>query len=249
MKVILLTIISFLTYQLSISQTEKLIHGRVFSNNYPLNKVEVINKTAKTSTTTNYLGEFSIEVQAKDSLLFFAKDYFFTRLKLTQENIDQNNLVVNMSAKAFELNEVVVTNIKFDPVHTSQRDIDGIKFAKDNNSLQKYTGVYDGTIANGMDFGRMGKGLFNLFKKDNKDELKKKTSETVFKKLVAASIPRDFFTKELKLKPEEVDLFIDFCDADPRSAKLIENNNILTTMDFLYAKNEMFKKAKSEVQN
>jgi hypothetical protein len=248
MKVILLTIISFLTYQLSISQTEKLIHGRVFSNNYPLNKVEVINKTAKTSTTTNYLGEFSISVKAKDSLLFFVKDYFFTRLKLSQENIDQNNLVVNMNIMAEELNEVVVTNIKFDAVHSSQNDIDKIKFAKDNQSLQKYTGVYDGTITNGMDFVRMGTGLLNLFKKD-KDELKNKTSETVFKKLIAASIPRDFFTKDLKLKPEEVDLFIEFCDADPRSAKLIENNNILTTMDFLYAKNEMFKELKLEPQN
>lgn len=248
MKVIILTIISILTYQLSISQTEKIIHGRVFSNNYPLNKVEVINKTAKTSTTTNYLGEFSIAVQAKDSLLFFAKDYFFTRLKLTPENIDQNNLVVNMTIKAYELNEVVVTNMKFDKINTSQKDIDQIKFTKDNQSLQKYTGVYDGTISNGMDFARMGTGLINLFKKD-KDELKKKTSETVFKKLIAASIPRNFFTNDLKLKPEEVDLFIEFCDADPRSAKLIENNNILTTMDFLYAKNEMFKKVKTEPQN
>ena len=30
---------------------------------------------------------------------------------------------------------------------------------------------------------------------------------------------------------------------------IIENNNILTTMDFLYAKNEMFKKAKLEPLN
>jgi len=248
MKVKLLTIISFLTYQFSFSQTEKLLHGRVFSNNYPLDKVEVINKTAKTSTITNKMGEFSIVVQTKDSLLFFAKDYFFTRLKISQENIDQNNITVNMNIKADELNEVVVTNIKFDKISSSQQDIDDIKFAKDNKSLQKYTGVYDGTIANGMDFTRMGIGLINLFKKD-KEEVKKKTEETVFKKLIAASIPRDYFTKDLKLKPEEVDLFIEFCDADSRSAKLIENNNILTTMDYLYAKNEMFKKLKTESEN
>jgi len=59
MKVKLLTTISFLTYQLSISQTEKLLHGKVISNNTPLDKVEVINKTAKTSTRTNERGEFS----------------------------------------------------------------------------------------------------------------------------------------------------------------------------------------------
>jgi hypothetical protein len=248
MKVKLLTTISLFTYQLSISQTEKLLHGKVLSNNNPLNKVEVINKTAKTSTRTNDLGGFSILVQPNDSLLFFSKDYFFTRLKVTPQVIQQDNLTVNMTIKAEELNEVVVTAIKFDKVSTSQKNIDTIKLTKDSQSLQKYTGVYDGTITNGADFIRMGTGLINLFKKD-KEELKKKTEETNFKKLITASIPRNFFTKDLKLKPEEVDLFIEFCDADPRSAKLIENNNILTTMDFLYAKNEMFKKEKTELKN
>ncbi|WP_409415408.1 hypothetical protein [Flavobacterium sp. PS2] len=241
MKVKLLTTISLLTYQLSISQTEKLLHGKVFSNNNPLKEVEVINKTAKTSTRTNALGEFSIPVKVKDSLLFFSKDYFFTRLKITQANIDKNNIIVNMAIKAEELDEVVVTTMKFNPVKISQKDLDNVKLYKEAGSLQKYTGVYDGTIPNGMDFTRMGTGLLNLFKKD-KEELKKKTSETDFKKLIAKSIPSDFFTKDLKLKPEEKDLFIEFCDADPRSKNLLENNNVLATMDFLYAKNEMFKK-------
>ncbi|QSB26998.1 hypothetical protein [Flavobacterium sp. CLA17] len=248
MKVKLLTTISFFTYQLSISQTEKLVHGKVISNNNPLNKVEVINKTAKTSTRTNDLGEFSILVRAKDSLLFFSKDYFFKRLKLTQEEIDQNNILVNMIIKPEELDEVVVTAIKFDKIKISQHDIDTIKFTKDVGSLQKYTGVYNGTITNGMDFTRIGTGLLNLFKND-KEELKKKTSQTDFKKLIAASIPSDFFTRDLKLKPEEKELFIEFCDADPRSKTILEHNNVLTTMDFLYAKNEMFKKLKTETKN
>ena len=59
-------------------------------------------------------------------------------------------------------------------------------------------------------------------------------------------IYRRFF---FKLRPEEKELFIEFCDADPRSKTILEHNNVLTTMDFLYAKNEMFKKLKSETKN
>jgi hypothetical protein len=248
MKVKLLTTISFFTYQLSISQTEKLLHGKVVSNNNPLNKVEIINKTSKTSTKTNDLGEFSIPVNVKDSLLFFTKNYFFTRLKVTQENIDQNNIRINMIIKPEELDEVVITNIKLAPIKLSQQDIDEIKLSKSSRSLQKYTGVYDGTIANGIDFIRLGTGLFNLFKKE-KEEPKKRTREIDFKKLVATSIPLDFFIKDLKLKPEEKDLFLEFCDADPRSKILLEHSNILTTMDFLYTKNEEFQKLKTEIKN
>jgi hypothetical protein len=89
MKVKILTTISFFTYQLSVSQTEKLLQGKVISNSAPLSKVEVINKTAQTSTRTNELGEFSILAKEQDSLLFFSKDYLFARLKLTPKDLEK----------------------------------------------------------------------------------------------------------------------------------------------------------------
>ena len=153
MKVKLLTTISFFTYQLSISQTEKILNGKVLSQNRPLHKVEVINKTAKTSTTTNENGEFSILVSVKDSVLFFSKDYFFKRLKISQENIDQNNIIVNMVLKPEELNEVVITNIKFPKVGPADENSTIIP----KPGLQSYTGVYNGTINNGMNFMAIGK--------------------------------------------------------------------------------------------
>src|SRR5688572_16493170 len=97
MKVKLLTTISFFTYQLSISQTEKLLNGKVYSQNILLKNVEVINKTAKTSTRTNELGEFSILAKEHDSLLFFSKDYLFTRLKLTLKDLEKSYFIVEMN--------------------------------------------------------------------------------------------------------------------------------------------------------
>ncbi|PIF32501.1 hypothetical protein CLU81_3045 [Flavobacterium sp. 9] len=241
MKVKLLTTISFLTYQLSISQTEKLLHGKVVSQNNPLKNVEVINKTAKTSTRTNELGEFSILVNVKDSLIFFSKDYFFKRLKVSSESIDQNNITVNMIVKPEELDEVIITNIKFPHV--------GV--ANENSTIVPMgpvsTGVYNGSIANGMDFI----AIFNLFRKkskrDKKDQFKFK--ELDFKKLAEATVPLDFFTNSLKLNPDEKDLFLQFCDADPHAKILVQQKNLLYTMDFLYAKNTEFQKLKSEPKN
>ncbi|MEO8239715.1 MAG: hypothetical protein ABI576_16545 [Flavobacterium sp.] len=248
MRVKLLTTISFFTYQLSISQSEKLLHGKVLSQNSVLKGVEVINKTAKTSTTTNDLGEFSISVNVKDSLLFFAKDYFFSRLSVSKENMETNNLVINMILKPEELQEVVITKIKFEKIKTSQQDINEIKLTKQNRSLRRYTGVYDGTITNGMDFIAIGKKIFNLLKKD-KEESKKKIPQIDFKILISTTVPDTFFTTDLKLKPNEKGLFIEFCDTDPKSKLLLEHQNILATMDFLYIKNEEFKKLKTEVKN
>jgi hypothetical protein len=246
MKVKLLTTISLLTYQIGFSQTEKLLNGKVTSQNYTLKDVEVINKTAKTSTKTNALGEFSILVRAEDSLIFFKQDYFFTRLKVSQENIRKNNISVDLVSKPEELNEVVITTIKLPHIGATVKSSNEIALEKNTSSLQKHTGVYNGTITNGMDFIAMGNGLLSLFKSKEDKKSKNKTPELDFKKLINTTCPSDFFAKDLKLNPEEKELFLEFCDADPRSKTLIENKNILSTMDFLYAKNEEFKKLQKE---
>lgn len=248
MKVKLLTTISFFTYQLSISQTDKLLHGKVLSNKKPLNKVEVINKTAKMSTRTNELGDFSILVNVKDSLIFYSKDYLFARLKITEKELEINDLIVYMIPKAEELNEVIVMQT-LKPVFLSKEDIKEIKLnahkSKEGLKISGYHEVKNGPLD--TDFIRLGKQVHNLFKKE---KISKAESPKInFKKLVTTSIPDDFFTKDLKLKTYEKELFLDFCDADPRSINLLNHSNILSTMEFLTLKNEEFQKLKTEVKN
>lgn len=248
MKVKLLTTISFFTYQLSFAQTEKLLHGKVVSQDKPLAKVEVINKTSKISTTTNDFGEFSLSVNIKDSLIFFSKDYFFKRIKVSPQHIDQNNLVINMLIKPLELNEVVVSKTKLEPVRLSKEDIRQIKLhSHEARKGLEIAGYKDGTITNGIDFILLGKKLYYLLAKEK--EIKPQSPPLDFKKFIQTAVAADFFTKSLKLKPEEKDLFIEFCDADLRSITLLEHPNILRTMDFLYAKNEEFKAQKMAIEN
>ncbi|MFH6965626.1 hypothetical protein [Flavobacterium sp. FlaQc-28] len=233
MKLKLLTTISFFTYQLSIAQTEKVLHGKVLSQNLALKDVEVINKTAQTSTRTNELGEFSILVKMQDSLIFYSKDYLFTRLKITTKDIENNNLLVNMILKPEELNEVIINKVEFDKVKISADDVADVLISKNNKDLFWNTGVSDNSIREALRVSFPLKGK------------QKKTLEVAddrFKKLVITTCPSDFFLKNLKIKPEEKELFIDFCDSDPKSKTLLENPNVLAVMDFLYTKNEEFKK-------
>lgn len=248
MRVKLLTTISLFTYQLSVSQTEKLLHGKVVAQDLPLKNVEVINKTAKISTRTNESGEFSISVNIKDSLLFFSKDFLFTRLKVTAENIQSNGFTVNMIAKPEELKEVVVLNKEAKTVWLTKEEIEQIKLnAHKSKEGLKIAGYKEAIMPLGTDFIYLGKQIRNLFKKE--ETPKKESPKIGLNQLVKSTLPPDFFTKDLKLKPEETALFIEFCEADPKSNTLLENPNILATMDFLYAKNEEFKKLKNEIKN
>lgn len=241
MKAKLLTTISFFTYQLSISQTEKLLHGKVISQEIVLKNVEVINKTAQTSTRTNELGEFSILVKEKDSLLFFSKYYLFTRLKLAPKDLEKNYLIVEMNPIAEELENVTVsrsvfTKTELKKIANDREAINEIIIGKKNDDLiQRYLNINDGRIKNGVDFS------YPIFDKPKK---KIEPRDDRFKKLIIASCPPDFFLKNLKIKPEEKEIFIKFCENDPKSKTILEHPNVLALMDFLYAKNEEFKTLK-----
>ncbi|PBI93664.1 hypothetical protein BSF41_07470 [Flavobacterium sp. ACN2] len=240
MKVKLLTTISFLTYQLSISQTEKLLNGKVVSQENALQNVEVINKTAKTSTRTNEFGEFSILVKEQDSILFFSNNYLFTRLKLTAKDLEKNYLIVEMTPKAEELENVTVSRSVFNKaeikkIANDKEEINKIIIRKKFDEVTSKVTVYDGRIKNGLDFS------YPIFDKPKK---KIEPRDDRFKKLVIATCPPDFFMKNLKIKPEEKEIFLNFCNADSKSKTLLEKSNDLELLDFLYAKNEEFKKLK-----
>ena len=245
MKVKLRTTISFFTYQLSISQTEKLLHGKVISQEQVLKNVEVINKTAHTSTRTNELGEFSILVKEQDSLLFFSKDYLFTRFQLTLKDLEKSYLIVEMNQKAEELENVVVSRSVFNKtelkkIANNREEVNKIKNRKQFDDVTTKVTVYDGKIKNAINFS------YPIFDKPKK---KIEPRDDLFKKLIIASCPPEFFLKNLNITSKEKELFINFCDADPKSKILLEHPNVLATMDFLYAKNEEFKKLETKNRN
>ncbi|KRB54198.1 hypothetical protein [Flavobacterium sp. Root186] len=106
---------------------------------------------------------------------------------------------------------------------------------KTANDLTRYTGVNDGRIRYAANIN------IPLGKSHPKEKYE---IDDRFKKHASAYCTPDFFSKDLKLNPEQKELFLEFCDADPRSKTLLEHPNVLATMDFLYSKNEEFKKLK-----
>ena len=105
---------------------------------------------------------------------------------------------------------------------------------KQFDDITSRVNVYDGKIDKAINYSH---AIF--------DKPKEKIEEDDrFKKLVIAYCPHDFFVQNLKLKPEEKEIFLNFCDVDPQSKILLEHPNALAFMEFLNAKNEEFKKTK-----
>lgn len=243
MKVKLLLIFSLLTYQFSFSQNQELLQGKVLNQNLPIQGVDIINFITKVQTTSDQFGNFSIAAKNNDLLVFISKNYELKRLLVNQKLYDKNSFSVILNLKPEELNEVVVTKMKSVKIGADktyeQGKIDDIDVEKRGKKLR--TGVYDGTIENGPDIMRIGGMILGLFIKEKEDP-KEKGTDVEFSVLAKNTYDQKFYLQKLKLKPEQIELFLQFCDADPKSKTLIEHSNILSMMDFLMVKNTEFKK-------
>ncbi len=226
-------------FQFSYSQTEKLVQGRVLCNDFPIQGIEIVNLVTQKNTITDTNGRFSIWAKVEDMLVFVSEKYDYKRLFLDKEFLDKNNFIILLTRKPEQLEEVVITKVAFNSIGLfSQEVADEIKLEKGKYRNRQ---IYDGTIENGADLMRIGGMILDLFKKKREDN-KENVSKIEFKELAKTNYQETFFINTLKLKPEEVALFLEFCDADPKSKNILENANSLSLMDFLLTKNVEFKK-------
>ena len=242
MKLKLLLILFACTSTSIYSQAHKLLRGKVMSDNFLLQNVDVINKDTQTGTRTNEKGEFILSANVNDSILFYVKDYTLKGIKLSLEDLETNNIIVRIDKTPEELKEVIIHRVNVDwefDKKWEQLKRDEVEVYRKSRTL-KNPGVNDGTIDNGMDFAKIGKMLFGGLFKGKKE---KSVNPEAFKEAAKTSFDEKFYTETLKLKKEEIESFLTFCNFDPESKNtLSENSNDLILMDFLYKKSIEFKK-------
>ncbi len=241
MKQTLLFLLLFLSHCFGFSQTERLIHGKVLSGAVVLKNVDIVNLNSKRNTVTDSEGNFSILAKAGDELFLISKEYTDQKIKLNQTDFDKNNLNIQLEKKPIELDNINIVKIQNMKIKLTEGEIDEMRINKQSNT-PKVLGVYDGTIENGVDFIKLGRRLIHLLKKKDKDPLIKMAPAPSFKSYLDAHFDTLFYLQKLNLQPEEINLFVSFCEADPKAQTVAKHEDILEAMDFLMTKNDEFKK-------
>ena len=236
----------FLIVHISFSQSETVYKGKILCNNFPIENIEIINLNSEKSAFSNSAGEFSIVAKSEDVVVFASKLYEYKRISVQSEYLNNHIQIISLILKPEQLEEVVITEI---PSIKWEKDTKWEQEKLDQLALEKVArtpkilGINNGTIENGMDFKRIGGMIFGLFAKE-KEKIKISPPKIEFMALAKTSCNQKFYIETLKLKPEEIELFLQFCDSDPKSKIVAQNNNSLEMMDFLFAKNLEFKKLK-----
>lgn len=232
----------FLSY-LSYSQTSRLIYGKVsYLDSYQRN-VEIINFTTKKITQTNSVGEFQIEAKINDVLVLLSDNFADQKYKLTQEDFEKEVVSIKLIEKPIALEEVDIERVNaIKSIDVTYNNLKMTKIQKDA-ARPKVDGVYTGEMVNAMDFVQIGKMIGKLFKGKNSKK-NAKEEPMGFKEYALTNFNPSFFSKTLKLKPEETSRFLEYCESDPKSKTAIERNDELTVLEFLLYKKTAFDKLK-----
>ncbi len=239
-KYLYLTLISFSQIAFSQSLLRKNLKGQIVNDSIKVDNVVVFNINAQKGTAVYSDGSFELEVRENDTLFFSSLSFLPEKIVITKREIDKGMLMVPLEAFINKLQEVVIKS-KVKPTLDSNRNIIDTQFTKDSKSSVKNPYIYTGEIENGVDFMRIFKDIGRVFKKKKKE---KQAQEIIFTDLVMKKIDYDFYKTTLKLKDEEIRLFLFYCEKGEHDFAQFNTKTNFEIMNFLIDKNKEYQEFK-----
>lgn len=219
----------------------QILRGQVLYRNVNVPNEHVINTTSEAFTITNEDGEFAIRVKVGDELVFTAINYQLEIIKITEEILKKNRLVVEVNEKVTQLDEVVVS------------PEDQAKFLQmQNEDFKQYDYEIDrGTEVENIASSRVDRGLLqnglnfvNIFKalmKAGGDSGEESTRAPLKVSEVLRHVYDDeFFVKDLKLPQDKIDEFLFYCDTKVPPQSLLRKDNEFQLIDFLVTQSKNY---------
>lgn len=224
--------------------TRKTLHGKVVNDSVAIENGLVFNLNAKTGDLIDKKGTFSILAKANDTLLVTSLGFKSQKVILSSSDVNSSFYKIKLHSVANELHSVIVYakhHISNSEFGNTQKIVDTQYFDDNQSSPDNILMMPSGTgDPNNMDVIRVYNKVFkNLFKSHpNKSDF---VSDVSFTNVAIHSVDYSFFTDVLKLKDDQIGLFLLYCENDPKSKSLVEHNTQFEIIDFLVAKSDSFK--------
>lgn len=247
MKKLYLSLI-LLVFQLGYSQTDSriVLHGQVINDSVEVENVIVFNLNSGIGLTIKKDGHFDISAKVKDTLVFSSLSFEHRKIIITEDDF-RNPFVVKLKIFTTQLNDIIVSRKKLNVISgNSQKFVDG-QYFDDAQSSPKNQAIQNNGLVNGVNFVRLFNDVAKLIKKKNPHKTNLYT-DVDFTELVLSKMKYTFFTNTLKLKDEEVRLFLVFCENDKKAENLSQYKTSFELIDFLINKNKEFTEIKKSVK-
>ena len=170
MKQLLLFIFFIHSSFAAICQDRRPLKGQLLYKNTKVVAANVVNNTAQTNTITDSEGAFEIDVLLGDEIIFSSVQYRIRSVKITEDILSKNRLVVSVNENINELKEVVVTTDDVEKfLDLKEEEFKGFDYEKDKSSKLVNKAYNDRQLSDGIDFVNIAKLLARAFGNKSSD--------------------------------------------------------------------------------
>ena len=238
MKQLLLFIFFIHSSFAAICQDRRPLKGQLLYKNTKVVAANVVNNTAQTNTITDSDGAFEIDVLLGDEIIFSSVQYRIRSVKITEDILSKNRLVVSVNENINELKEVVVTTDDVEKfLDLKEEEFKGFDYEKDKSSKLVNKAYNDRQLSDGIDFVNIAKLLARAFGNKSSDEqMRMKPSE-----ILPLVFEDDFFEVDLGLDKSQVISFLEFIDNRMKTGELLKKDKEFQLIDFLINESKEFK--------
>ena len=238
MKQLLLFIFFIHSSFAAICQDRRPLKGQLLYKNTKVVAANVVNNTAQTNTITDSEGAFEIDVLLGDEIIFSSVQYRIRSVKITEDILSKNRLVVSVNENINELKEVVVTTDDVEKfLDLKEEEFKGFDYEKDKSSKLVNKAYNDRQLSDGIDFVNIAKLLARVLGNKSSDEqMRMKPSE-----ILPLVFEDDFFTVDLGLDKSQVISFLEFIDNRMKTGELLKKDKEFQLIDFLINESKEFK--------
>ena len=238
MKQLLLFIFFIHSSFAAICQDRRPLKGQLLYKNTKVVAANVVNNTAQTNTITDSEGAFEIDVLLGDEIIFSSVQYRIRSIKITEDILSKNRLVVSVNENINELKEVVVTTDDVEKfLDLKEEEFKGFDYEKDKSSKLVNKAYNDRQLSDGIDFVNIAKLLARVLGNKSSDEqMRMKPSE-----ILPLVFEDDFFAVDLGLDKSQVISFLEFIDNRMKTGELLKKDKEFQLIDFLINESKEFK--------
>ncbi|WP_040559764.1 carboxypeptidase-like regulatory domain-containing protein [Kordia algicida OT-1] len=224
----------------------KILRGAVVYRNVKVVGVNIVNNTTSKGATTNGKGEFEILVKKDDILIFSSVQYTIKEIVITDKILKNNRLVVEVTEKVEELDEVVISpenKEKF--LDFQEKEIVKYKdyqFADDRYSTVKNEALGQANFQGANIIGLVGMLVNSIFKGGKKKEKEKAIYERTSFNEIRYRYKDKFFTDNLGIPEDKISAFLYFCDDKMPSEDIFLEKNEFLMIDFMVKQSKAYLK-------
>lgn len=240
-----LLLLGFLVPAGAQEEDRSLLRGTVLYRNSVVPNENVINTTAQQATITNERGQFAIPVKEGDELVFMALNYQLQVVKITADILKNNRLVVEVTEKVTELDEVVVSpEDQEEFIRLSNEDFKGFDY--DTDETTEVVNIAEDPTVRGMQYGLNFVSIFKLLANAIEGDKKQETPPLKVSEVLRQVYDDNFFVKDLKIPQDQIDAFLVYCDNQLPPRTLLRKENEFQLIDFLVTQSEAFREIQEE---